>query len=200
MKRILLLLLLLPALCFAGDMELARMGPMMLGGSRPATASCDLASDILGTKADGGSPVGRAAGTAFCFLHTPTCYGPMNTAYVKHVNTSEASVKICVYSDDGDDAADSGDSKVGCTAGLTSSTVEWKSGAISGTLTSGKYWVCMFVDDDSANAWTGDQDTNTVTIYYDGSSDGYDTELDNLAEVSGSASAPNMSIYITIGE
>ena len=63
------------------------------------------------------------------------------------------------------------------------------------------YYMCLFVDNDSANTFSIDKSSTNTTIYYKVSSTMYDTPGDTLYNViSGwnAISATQRSVYVTI--
>lgn len=164
-----------------------------------SAVTCNAASDKVGNTETDGAATAYGANTAWCYLATPSCYGPLKTASLLHTTTAAATAKVCIYSDDGDSAAGVGDLKIGCSSGMTSSAAETATAAMDGgTLTSGNYWICVFVDDASANAWPIDTDNASITIYYKTASGYYDTPPANLNGMSSSSSRMSTS-YVSIG-
>ena len=202
MKRLIILLLLFPSLCFA-ECELARMSPMMMGGYTPVSG-CNASTDYVGNQDDSGSTPASNAGVMICNpAVSPSCYGDINTAYIIKANASESSFFLCIYEDDGDETPDSGDSTYACTAdNVTSSTGTVSGGALTGygtltTLTSGKkYFVCHLTDDDSANALAVDTKGDSITQYY---KTGLTAPPANLNAFS-SAAGTTKAVWVTIGD
>lgn len=175
-------------------------GTMTLGaGGSGVPSQCNIESDTVGTNDISGSSPSRAKDSVWCYLHTPTCYGSLATAYVRHSDTNESSAKVCVYSDDGDSVANSGDLKIGCSSDITSSLIEWKSSAMDGgSLTEGNYWVCTAVKSDATNVFTVDRGSTTRPLAYKTASGFYATPPANLNGLTTTSSAEH-SVYITVG-
>ena len=173
---------------------------MTLGaGGAGGGSACSPTTDKLGSTDISGSPPSRPKDVAVCHLHTPTCYGSLATAYVRHADANESSAKVCVYSDDGDSVANSGDLKIGCSADITSSAIEWDSAAMDGgSLTAGNYWVCMAVKSDATNTFSIDLGSTTRPFAYKTASGFYATPPANLNGLT-TTSGAEQSIYITVG-
>jgi len=176
-------------------------GTMTLGsGGSGGAPACNASTDKLGTNDTSGPAPSRSKGSAFCSLFTPSCYGPMGTAYVKHADTNESSLKVCIYSDDGDGLTGSGDTKISCSADITSSSVEFASAAMdAGTLSGGSYWVCSFIKTDATNAFALDSNSTYTTLFYKSSTGYYETPPANLGGITGYATSYSHSVYVTVG-
>jgi hypothetical protein len=178
-------------------------GSMTLGsGGSGGAPACNAASDKLGTDDISGSAANRAKDMAYCALFTPSCYGTLTNAYVRHADTSESSAKVCVYSDDGNGIVGSGDLKIGCSNDITSSSVEFASAAMDGgTLTGGSYWVCTFIKADATNTFSLDTNSTLSNTFFKGSSGYYATPPDNLGGIPSYAyfTMNSLSVYVTVG-
>ncbi len=169
-------------------------GTLTLGSMPPEI------SGKLGTDNISGFPISLVANRADCWAVQAPSTGTLTAAYAKHSNTSEATAKVCVYSHDGD-APDAGDLKLGCSGAITSSVDEWKSAAMDGgsVISGSNYYMCMFVDNDSANAFSVGSSSNTSTIYYKTISGLYDAPGDTLLTAWSSAMGQRIkSVYVTI--
>jgi hypothetical protein len=126
------------------------------------------------------------------------CSGPLNTALIYHYSTGADNVKVCIYSDDGDNIPDSGDSKVICTDAITSgSSAGWKSSVLStnpSVIEGSGYFICAVTD---STAWSFLY-TSGKTAYYQDLS--YTTPPDNLAGTWGTVANQQISFYVTIGD
>jgi hypothetical protein len=124
----------------------------------------------------------------------------MDTAYARHADTNESSLKVCIYSDDGDGLTGSGDTKISCSADITSSSVEFASAAMDeGTLSGGSYWVCSFIKTDATNAFALDSNSTYTTLFYKSSTGYYETPPANLGGITGYATSYSHSVYVTVG-
>lgn len=183
--------------------NLARgLGVVGMGAGVAAAGSCEAATDYVGTKDVSGSTISVNAAVSQCFLFTASCSGTLTNGYIRHTSTSAYSAKVCVYSYD-TDAPDVGDEKLGCSGNITGTTANnWDTAAMSGgtVVKDSTYWVCLFIDDDSANALDIDRDASSITYYYHSAADDYDSEPATLDGTwSASAGSANRSIYVSIG-
>lgn len=183
--------------CFTiGSGGTATLGSGGSGGG----SQCNASSDKLGTNDTSGTAANRAKDSAWCSLFTPSCYGPLKTAYAAHADTNTSNLKVCVYSDNGDGVIGATDLKVGCSGDIASSSVEFASSAMDGgALSSGSYWVCSFVKADAANTFNLDKDSVSTTLYYKSSSGYYASPPDNLGGDFNHVTSNNHSNYITVG-
>lgn len=133
-------------------------------------------------------------------VFTAPCTGTLTTAYAYHVSTDSETAKICVYLDDGDNDADSGDTKVAC-SGVISSAVdgEWASASFSGgAITQGSiYWVVL-AGGSATDGWWTKWDEDTGSDYgHDGGNNVYTNEPATL----GGTYSPldrKYSAYVTV--
>lgn len=184
---------------FATISGTAGTGTMTFGTGGDAPSGCNEVTDKVGNTATDAAPPGIAANVAWCQPFTPTCYGTLKKAYAAHVRTSVSSAKVCVYSDDGDSIANSGDLKMGCSGDITSGITEWASSDMDGgTLVSGNYWVCLFVKSDAANAFEIDTTATTYPLAYKTASGFYASPPANLNGLT-TSTGRGMSLYVTIG-
>ena len=179
-----------------GTMAIGSGGSVTLGRSAPLTGV------NMGTENLDGVIQDLAKNRADCWAVQSPASGTLTTAYVAHGNTSEATAKVCVYSNDGD-APDAGDAKLGCSGAVTSSSVEWATSNMDGgSVVQGlNYYMCLFVDNDSTNTFSIDKSSTNTTIYYKTSSGLYDTPGATLYNVSAgwnTLTAPQRSVYVTI--
>ena len=117
MRKILiaLLILLVPAaaLPWGGSMMIMSGGSDAGGGGG---GSCNMGYETEATT-DGG--IGESA--EVMQLYTASCSGTLDNAYLyHHIDGGIENARICVYLDDGDNAPDSGDTKVACSGVITS--------------------------------------------------------------------------------
>jgi len=180
------------------------LGTMVIGSGGTVTLGTytQLPGGNLGTDNIDGVIESLAKNRADCWAVQAPASGTLTAAYVAHGNTSEATAKVCVYSHDGD-APDAGDVKLGCSGAVTSSSVEWATSNMDGgAVTTGlNYYMCLFVDDGSANTFSVDKSSTNTTIYYKTSSGFYDTPGDTLFNASkgwNNYTAPQRSVYVTI--
>jgi len=172
------------------------------GGKMYFTPTTPMAGN-LGTDNLDSTTTSLAARRADCWAATAPISGTLTTAYVAHANTSAATGKVCVYSNDGD-SPDAGDVKLGCSGEITSSAVEWKTAAMDGgTVSLGmNYYICLFIDDGSANAFSVDRSSTNGILYYKTNQLFYDTPGDTLYNASVGwttfANSPIKSVYVTI--
>jgi hypothetical protein len=197
--RIILSILLVLALAtstFAADMH---QSLKMVMGSAPA-ASCATATGTLGNTNVESSIQSVVANRIYIRLVTLTCdagcsTGSLSTAYLYHNGTGEDNAKVCLYLDDGDDTPDSGDSLVGCTSAITTSTQDWATGAISGSVTCGsKYFIGMISD---ATSWASRRQTTSGTGFYQTISGSYTTPPSTLSGTWTSETVTR-SLYVTV--
>jgi hypothetical protein len=166
MKRFAILILI--ALCIAASPAGAGTTTLLCGGAKGSASSCNPANDEVGDKTEHAENYDIANGRILCFLYTPDCYGTLGYAYSMHEGTGSDTGYVCVYKDDGDSSpdTDSGDTLVACSAELSSNDDDtWvqSSGKLSGSLTSGNYWVCTI---GSSGSWKVRWDaTGTRTVY-----------------------------------
>jgi len=180
----------------------AGLGTMTIGSGGTVTlGNTVLTGANMGTENLDGVIESLAKNRADCWAVQAPASGTLTAAYVAHGNTSEATAKVCVYSHDGD-APDAGDLKLGCSGAITSSAVEWKSSNMDGgsVATGINYYMCLFVDNDSANTFSVDKSSTNTTVYYKTNSGLYDTPGTTLAGANGwnNYSAPQRSVYVSI--
>lgn len=175
------------------------VGTITFGTGGSAPSGCNEVTDKVGNTATDAAPPSLSKDVAYCQPFTPTCYGTLKKAYVNHVGSLTSSGKVCVYSDDGDSIANSGDLKIGCSGDITSGSTEWASSDMDGgTLSSGNYWVCIFVKSDAANTFAIDTTATTYPLAYKTSSGFYASPPANLNGLT-TGSFRGYSMYVTIG-
>jgi hypothetical protein len=180
----------------SGSISIGNGGTITLGRSEPLTGV------NMGTENKDGVLLSMAKGRADCWVVQAPATGSLTTAYVAHGNTSEATARVCVYSNDGD-APDAGDAKLGCSGAVTSSSVEWATSNMDGgSVVSGQnYFMCMFVDNDSANTFSVDKSSTNTNMYYKTGTLFYDTPGATLFNTTVSWNVytdPQRSVYVTI--
>ncbi len=175
-------------------------GTMTLGpGGSGGGSTCSPTTDKVGTDNTGGNPPNIAKDVTYCTLYTPSCYGSLQKAYVRHSGALTSSGKMCVYSDDGDSIANVGDLKVGCSGDISSGSTEWAySDMDEGTLASGNYWVCFSVKADAANTFALDRSSVTYPLAYKTASGFYASPPANLNGLT-TTSGAGFSTYVTVG-
>jgi len=175
-------------------------GTMTLGpGGSGGGSTCSPTTDKVGTDNTGGNPPNVAKDVTYCSLYTPSCYGSLQKAYVRHAGAFASSGKVCVYSDDGDSIANVGDLKVGCSGDISSGSTEWAySDMDGGTLASGNYWVCFSVKADAANTFALDRSSVTYPLAYKTASGFYASPPANLNGLT-TTSGAGFSTYVTLG-
>jgi hypothetical protein len=170
-------------------------GTMTLGSVTPGVMD-------MGTDNTDGTLQSMVANRADCWSVQAPVSGTLTSAYVRHGDTSEATAKVCAYVNDGD-PPDAGDTILGCSSAITSSAVEWATASMDGgSVTQGQnYYMCLFVDDASANAFSVDKSAANTTVYYKTQSGLYDTPGTSLYTGTGwsSYTAPQRSVYVTVG-
>jgi len=165
---------------------------------------------------DGGCVLGydTIGGTAKSFkitiyinLWTAPCSGDLGTAKIYKDNDGvQSSACIGVYLDDGDNAPDSGDTKVAFSSkAVDESGSGWIDVTFStGSVTEGsKYWMGIFVDEQATNLWNGKYNVTAVIQYYtDDSNDMYDGQpneiTDGAAVTWSSGSSREVSVYVNV--
>jgi hypothetical protein len=189
---------------FGTGVETSGLGTMTIGSGGTATLgrSEPLTGVNMGTENTDGVLTSLVQNRSDCWSVQAPISGTLTTAYVAHGNTSEATAKVCVYTNDGD-SPDAGDLKLGCSGAITSSAVEWKSSNMDGgSVVSGQnYYMCIFIDDNSTNAFSIDKSTTNTTIYYKTNPVLYDNPGNTLYNVYGGWSNythPMRSVYVTI--
>jgi hypothetical protein len=180
---------------YAVDMRFLKM---MCAGS----TSCSAVTDYVGYTTEGSVGSSATANRITVQLHTPTCTsgctsGNIATAYIYHgtsVETGE-NVKVCIYSDDGDDIPNAGDNLIHCTGAITSTQdAEWRTAAVSGSnaiTCANKYWVAHIAEGVFKRMY------NSVGTYYYMASD-YANPPATL-DGTWSSTARTISIYFTVG-
>ncbi len=189
---------------FGTGVETSGLGSITIGSGGTATLgrSAPLTGSNMGTDNTDGVLSSLVANRADCWSVQAPISGTLTTAYVAHGNTSEATAKVCVYTNDGD-SPDAGDLKLGCSGAITSSAVEWKSSNMDGgSVVSGlNYYMCLFIDDNSANAFSVDKSSINTTLYYKTNTGFYDTPGDTLYNAStgwSNASTTTRSVYVSV--
>lgn len=175
-------------------------GTMTLGaGGGVNPPNCNASVDKLGTDDISGNPPDINPDTAWCSPYTPSCYGNLVKAYVRHAKVVESSARICVYKDNGDLVANAGDTKVACSGDITSSAIEWASADMDAgdDLTTGYYWVCLGVKS-GGNTFTVDRSSTTNPFAYKTASGMYASPPDNLNGYT-TTSGTGYSTYVTVG-
>ena len=163
---------------------------------------CNVATEYVGTKDISGSYRTVGKDVVYCYVTTASCSGALNTAYIRNTYAAEYTAKVCLYVYDGD-APDAGDTKIGCSSAISGSTAnQWDSAAMDGgTVVSGtSYFICVAVDNDSANTVDIDVSGTDITLYYRSLSGFYDTPPANLGGIPNNITDKQLSIYISIGE
>lgn len=97
------------------------------------------------------------AGFSYANLYTATTTFTLSGASVYFNAAVDATVKLSLYLDDGDNTPDAGDTFVGASTEIASgSSTGFKTGTFSsGTVTAGSvYWLIATVKPTSANSWT----------------------------------------------
>lgn len=151
MKKLLLALLLIPTLAFAGDIQLARLSPAVVGGGVPVAAGGPDAWYDSGTY----STTSTAAGGAYNGMSLTV--GEAGTAtklrsYVGHED--ETGVKIALYDSSGNLVTGCGGGNCTCTIADLGAT-GWHECTLPGTgvsVTATTYWVFRVSD---ANVYRG---------------------------------------------
>lgn len=116
-------------------------------GGVPAAGGCDPASEEVGERSVLASSSGFANNAAYCTRASASCSGTLADGYYYNADSSTNDLRIAIYSDDGDNVPDSGDSLIGDTGSFSTGGVNnWVSASIgSGSVTaSSVYWVCVF--------------------------------------------------------
>lgn len=192
-----LLLLLFPCLCFAGNLSKIKA----VIAAKNTVAGCNESIDFIGSNSEGSTAAQHAAASVQSLnLWEPSCSGKLKTAYLKHYTTNNQSAKIVIYLDDGDNVPDSGDTLIEASYPVTSSTTEWISVALAGTntvSTANKYWVGFITGGGVLAGWN--------RYYSDGLSNyyqitDYSSPPGTLAGTWSSTANRQFSMYITIGQ
>lgn len=188
---------------FAGPLQQRQMGVVKMycaGG-----ASCNPANDEVGAKDEDTYGINIKVNNIFCQgPYTPDCSGTLaygNAWKYNDSTTASESVKVCVYLDDGDEAADDGDTRVACeiaTSAEDASTGKWFTttnklgGAVS---TANKYWVCLI---SAQTDWTNGFGSAGSFKRYTKTDSSYSTPPDTLDGLSLSDSSSRLNVHVTI--
>jgi hypothetical protein len=182
--------------------EVARLNPCIIGGGVAEEPGCVAADNEVGTRTALNPSEDLSAGFSICVLYTPDCYGDLNTGYLDKWNETSSTGRVCVYSDAGTAGQpDASDAKIGCSGEMTSASRAWISSAMDGgTLSSGNYWVCTFIDDNTTSDWSCLQaNTGGHTVYYK-DTNLYDSPPSALGTGWSSSGWQDMSVYVSVGE
>ena len=194
-KLILLLLVLLPTVAWAGP------GYMVHDSSTVPVAGCDPASNEIGFRSGTWIAATMGTGKARANLVVPDCSGPLNTAFVRHYSSNTENCIVLVALDDGDEVPDSGDTVIAYSGVISGSvTATWYSAAMSSTpnvSTSNKYWV-VIVSEDAAD-WGFYYETAGVSQYYMSVSGWFSSPPANLGGTWLPNSTRQDAAYVTIG-
>jgi len=140
-----LLILLSTGVCSAGSVQDKLKAVVSAGGA----AGCDPATQEIGDRTSRASAITTPGQQATCWIFTPECSGPLNTAYIQHRGTSNQSIKVALYSSAGSTSDPNNSSNVYLDKSgvISSSADELASSAmvvkyeVSSTT---QYWLCTF--------------------------------------------------------
>jgi hypothetical protein len=166
--------------------------------AKKKAAACSVATNEVGTRGEGGSNTNPTADRLYCNLFTPDCSGKLYTPNLYHYSTGSANAKVCIYTDDGDSAPDSGDELVICSSAIASeSSAGWKDGTLAtnpSVSTETNYWVCFISD---STGWGYLYTSGLATKTLDSS---YSSPPANLNGTWGNINDRRISMYVTIGD
>lgn len=167
-------------------------------------SACAAASNEIGNRNAEATNSALAKAYSYAALYTADCTGTINTGYFYHNDTNDGTnIKIGVYLDDGDNAPDSGDTKVIVSDSLDITTTSgWLSVAIgSGTVTSGSnYWIVVMLQNASPDDTNTARSSSGSARYSMISSGHYASPPATLDGTWTSLGAGSWSWYVTIGD
>jgi hypothetical protein len=176
---------------------------VVVGQPTGAAPTCNVSTNELGVRGEGASNTTSAEDRIGCNLVAPDCSGKLYTAAIYHFSTGNDNVKVCVYSDDGDSAPDSGDDLVICSGAIASgSSNGWKTDVLASNpsvATGTNYWLCIISD---STAWAYIY-TGSVAQKYLVQAGAYanpPATLDPGAGSWGNVSDRSVSVYVTVGD
>jgi hypothetical protein len=165
--------------------------------------SCNPALNEVGDRTDLTEAYSFTSGENIrIILYTADCSGTLEYAYMRHYSNNTDNVKICAYTDDGDEVPDSSDILIGCSNVITgNATATWfaSSEKVGGQVTNGvKYWVAFITD--PATGWDvyRNTTTGTRTIYTQSIVGCFDDPPANLAGSWTPTAGRDYSYYIAI--
>lgn len=170
---------------------------------KKAAATCSVDSNEVGVRGEGASNTTSAENRIGCNLVTPDCSGKVYTAYLYHFSTGDDNAKVCLYSDDGDSAPDSGDDLVICSGTIASgSSAGWKTDSLAtnpAVSTGTNYWLCI-ISDSTAWAYIYTSGVDQKYLVQAGAYASPPATLDPGVESWGNVSNRSVSMYMTVGD
>jgi hypothetical protein len=196
MKKLLILLLLIPSLCFAGQ----GMGPGPGLGKGGGLPSCSAATDYMGEKTEG------SAGTLgsdylYCYSYQApaTCQGTVVKSYIRG-NGATFHAKLGVFTDStGGTGAPNNETQIGAWSGAVSNAATWLTddSTLGGSITPGGYYFICAVSDGTMSVL---RRTTGGTLYYKTTAGWYTSPPTSLATGSWSSSADRRgNTYVELG-
>lgn len=228
MKRLILIFLLIPSLCFGADAAkimgvasdpsgtnnvnkvdaitwgtTAGNATKVMGVAAAAAASCNVATNEIGNRTQETNNRTLSAGSIWAQLGTAECTGTLETAYIYYNHDTEGgAVKVCIYSAAGSEATPNHASnvKIGCSGVISTGTsATWLTGSIgSGSVTKDAKYWVVMLA--GAAGFYQTVSAGNATMFYDTTDSWYASPPDNLASGYWNSSGNDglRSVYVRI--